>query len=310
MLFRSLSVPADRIIVTAGAQHGLAICLGALLRPGDVLLTEPLTYPGIRAVAELFTLRLRSVAQDDEGVLPEALESACREDSPRALYCMPTLQNPTATIMSAERRQAIAAILRKYRLPVIEDDIYRFLLDAPPPLSALVPELGHYLLGSSKSIAPGLRVGFLAVPEGQSAPFIAALRATTWMASPIAAEVAARWIGDGTAAALADTQRKAAIERQKIARRLLDGFDYRAHPSSFFGMLHLPANWRASDLVSAASRRGVRLRAAEAFSTDQPAPSAIRLCVCGIADVARLVEGIGRVVALLREGPTADNLLV
>ena len=83
---------------------------------------------------------------------------------------------------------------------------------------------------------------------------------------------------------------------------MLDGFDYRAHPSSYFGMLHLPANWSAGDLVSAAARRGVRLRAAEAFTTDQPAPSAIRLCVCGIADAARLAEGLGRVVALLREG--------
>jgi DNA-binding transcriptional MocR family regulator len=305
-----LSVPADRIIVTAGAQHGLAICLGALLRPGDVLLTEPLTYPGIRAVAELFKLRIRSVAQDDEGILPEALESACREDSPRALYCMPTLQNPTGAIMSAERRRAIAAVLRKYRLPVIEDDIYRFLTDAPPPLSGLVPELGHYLLATSKCIAPGLRVGFLAVPDGQSAPFIAALRGTTWMAPPITAEIATRWINDGTAQALSEGQRKAAIERQKIARRLLADFDYRAHPSSFFGMLHLPATWRASDLVNAAARRGLRLRAAEAFSTDQQAPSAIRLCICGIADVSRLVEGIGRLIGLLREGPTPDNLLV
>ena len=305
-----LSVPADRIIVTTGAQHGLAICLGALLRPGDVLLTEPLTYPGIRAVAELFKLRIRSVAQDDEGILPDALDLACREDSARALYCMPTLQNPTGAVMSAERRQAIATVLRKYRLPVIEDDIYRFLTDAPPPLSAFVPELGHYLLGCSKSIAPGLRVGFLAVPEDQSAPFIAALRGTTWMAPPISAEIAARWIGDGTAAGLAEAQRKAAIERQKIAHRLLAGFDYRAHPHSFFGMLHLPGAWRAGDLVSAAARRGVRLRAAETFSTDQPAPSAIRLCICGIADVARLVDGIGRIVTLLREGPTADNLLV
>ena len=93
------------------------------------------------------------MAQDDEGILPDALDLACREDSARALYCMPTLQNPTGAVMSAERRQAIATVLRKYRLPVIEDDIYRFLTDAPPPLSAFVPELGHYLLGCSKSIA-------------------------------------------------------------------------------------------------------------------------------------------------------------
>ncbi len=305
-----LSVPADRIIVTASAQHGLTICLGALLRPGDLLLTEPLTYPGIRAVAELFKLRIRSVAQDEGGIRPDALEAAAREESPRALYCMPTLQNPSGTTMSAERRQAIAAILRKYRLPAIEDDTYGFLVDAPPPLTTFTPDLGHYLLGTSKSMAPGLRVGFLAVPPGQSAPFIAALRATTWMAPPISAEIAARWIGDGTAINLAETQRKAAIERQKLTRRLLDGFDYRAHPSSFFGMLHLPAPWRAGDFVGAAARRGVRLRAAETFGTDQPAPSAIRLCICGLADVDRLVEGVGRVVALLREGPTADNLIV
>jgi DNA-binding transcriptional MocR family regulator len=305
-----LSVPSERIVVTAGAQHGLAICLGALLRPGDVLLTEPLTYPGIRAVAELFKLRIQSVAMDDDGILPEALEAACRDGAPRALYCIPTLQNPSGSIMSHERRAAIAAILRKYRLPIIEDDIYRFLVDAPPPLSAYVPELGHYLLGSSKGIAPGLRVGFLAVPQGQSAPFIAALRGTTWMAPPISAEIATRWINDGTAAALGRAQREAAIERQKIAQRMLTGFDYRAHPNSFFGMLYMPPNWRAADLVNAAARQGIRLRAAEAFSTDQTAPQAIRLCICGLADVSRLIEGIGRIAGLLHEGPTADNLLV
>jgi DNA-binding transcriptional MocR family regulator len=305
-----ISVPSERIIVTAGAQHGLAICLGALLRPGDLLLTEPLTYPGIRAVAELFKIRIQSVAIDDEGILPEALEAACREGSPRALYCIPTLQNPSGAVMSHERRGSIAAILRKYRLPIIEDDIYRFLVDAPPPLSAYVPELGHYLLGSSKGIAPGLRVGFLAVPQGQSAPFIAALRGTTWMAPPLSAEIATRWINDGTAAALGRAQREAAIERQKIARRMLTGFDYRAHPNSFFGMLYMPANWRAADLVNAAARQGIRLRAAEAFGTDQAAPQAIRLCICGLADVSRLIEGIGRIASLLHEGPTADNLLV
>jgi DNA-binding transcriptional MocR family regulator len=250
------------------------------------------------------------VAIDEEGILPEALEAACREGSPRALYCIPTLQNPSGAVMSHERRGSIAAILRKYRLPIIEDDIYRFLVDAPPPLSAYVPELGHYLLGSSKGIAPGLRVGFLAVPQGQGAPFIAALRGTTWMAPPLSAEIAARWINDGTAAALGRAQREAAIERQKIARRMLTGFDYRAHPNSFFGMLYMPANWRAADLVNAAARQGIRLRAAEAFGTDQAAPQAIRLCICGLADVSRLIEGIGRIASLLHEGPTADNLLV
>jgi DNA-binding transcriptional MocR family regulator len=305
-----LSVPAEQVIVTAGAQHGLAIVLGALLRPGDLLLTEALTYPGIRAVAELYRLRLKGVAMDEEGLRPDHLEAICREEQPSALYCMPSLQNPTGAVMSPERRHAIAGIARRYQLALLEDDIHGFLAAAQPPLSALVPELGHYLLGTSKSLAPGLRVGFLAVPPGRTAPFIATVRATNWMAPPLLTEVAARWIADGTAAELAAAQLKAAVERQRLARRILAGQDYRAHPHSFFGMLHMPARWRAADLVAAAARQGLRLRAADAFSVEPRAPEAIRLCIGAPAEMSRLADGLGRLAALLAEGPTADNLIV
>src|SRR5262249_20225761 len=150
------------------------------LRPGDLLLTEALTYPGIRSAAELYRLRLKGVAMDADGLKPEALEAICREEQPAALYCMPNLQNPTGAVMPLERRQAVAAIARKYQLAVLEDDIHGFLTATQPPLTVLVPELGHYLVGTSKSLAPGLRVAFLAVPPARMAPFIATLRATNW----------------------------------------------------------------------------------------------------------------------------------
>ncbi|MEA2778923.1 MAG: hypothetical protein QOK29_467 [Rhodospirillaceae bacterium] len=307
---QGLDVAADQVIVTAGAQHALAVILGALLQPGDLLLCENLTYPGIRAAAELYKLRLKGVAMDEHGLKPEELETICRDEAPRALYCMPTLQNPTGIVMPPERRGAIAEILRKYQLPLIEDDTHCFLASEGPPLSARVPELAHYLLSTSKSIAPGLRVGFVAVPVGQTAPFIAALRASCWMAPPLLVEVVARWIGDGTADRLAAAQLKAAAERQTLTRRMLDGFDWRSHPRSFFGMLHLPAGWRASDFVAAAARRGLRLRAADAFGVQHRAPEAIRLCIGGPIDCDRLGEALTHIVDLLREGPSADNLIV
>src|SRR5215472_1250910 len=76
-----LEVPADRVIVTAGAQHGLCIVAGTLLKPGDLLLSEGLTYPGLRAVGELFKLRLKGLPLDDGGIIPEALESICRTEA-------------------------------------------------------------------------------------------------------------------------------------------------------------------------------------------------------------------------------------
>ncbi|HZT20948.1 MAG TPA: PLP-dependent aminotransferase family protein [Dongiaceae bacterium] len=305
-----LEVPPDRIIVTAGAQHGLCIAVGALMQPGDLLLSESLTYPGLRAIAELLRVRVKGVAMDERGLLPEALESACRSESPRALYCMPALQNPTGAIMPLERRGALAEILRRHRVALIEDDIYGFLGNELPPLSALLPELAHYVVGTSKSLGPGLRIGFLAVPPGSNAAYIGALRATNWMAPPLLAEIVARWIADGTAAGLADAQRRAAGERQALAQRLLAGFDYRAHPLSFYGMLHLPPPWRAADFVAAGARRGLRLRSAETFAVDQAPPEAVRICVSAVEDIKTLAEGLGRVAALLRDGPSADNLVV
>ena len=307
---QGLTVPPEQVVVTLGAQHGLAIALRRLTEPGDLVLTESLTYSGIKAIAELFKLRLKGVAMDEHGLLPDALEKLCRKEKPRALICIPNLQNPTGAIMPAKRREAIAAIALKHRLPVIEDDAYGFLASERPLLTELLPELGHYVVGTSKSMAPGLRVGFLAFPKDGSVPFLAALRATVWMVPPLAAEVVARWIADGTADALAQSQRESAIERQRLAREMLAGFDYRAHPKSFFGMLHLPTRWRAGDLVAAGARRGIRLRGVDTFAIDGPALNAIRLCVSSAGDMTRLSEGLGRLTALLREGPGNDGFVV
>jgi DNA-binding transcriptional MocR family regulator len=305
-----LSVAPEQVLITLGAQHAISVVLRGLTKPGDLLLTESLTYSGIKATAAALNLRLRGLPMDDEGLLPDGLEAACSTERAGALFCMPNLQNPTGAIMSPARREAIAAIALKHRLPVIEDDVYGFLAGERPTLTELLPDLGHYVVGTSKSMAPGLRVGFLALPKGRDAAFLAAFRATIWMAPPLTAEIVTRWIVDGAADTLAEAQRSATVERQALTARLLEGFDYRAHPSSFFGLLHMPAPWRANDLVAAAARRGLRLRGAEVFATDLPPPEAIRLCVSAVSSAEQLGEGLARLVSLLREGPASDGLVV
>ena len=107
-----LGLPADpdHIVLTAGAQHGLATSLAALVKPGDTLLVEDLTYSGIRLLSQQMHFKLKGVAMDAEGLKPEALEAACRTTRATVLYCMPRLQNPTSAVMSEKRRRLIAAV--------------------------------------------------------------------------------------------------------------------------------------------------------------------------------------------------------
>ena len=140
-----LGVPAEanRIIVTNGAQHGMAVTFLAVARPGDVVLTEALTYPGMKELANQFGLRLHGVAMDGEGMRTDAFAEACRTLAPKALYTTPTLQNPTAVLMGEQRRREIVAIAREHNVTIVEDDVYGFLLgnERPPAMAELAPDI-------------------------------------------------------------------------------------------------------------------------------------------------------------------------
>ncbi|TDI46248.1 MAG: PLP-dependent aminotransferase family protein [Acidobacteria bacterium] len=153
-----LDAAAERVVVTSGAQHAMAIVFSALTNPGDTVLTGELNYSGMKSLANFLHIRLRGLAMDEEGIRADALEAACATTDAKALYCMPTLQNPTAVVMSERRRQEIAAIAESYGLAVVEDDSYGFLLPEVKALSAYATTKKNffYLTGTSKSLAPGL----------------------------------------------------------------------------------------------------------------------------------------------------------
>src|SRR6266851_2558628 len=146
-----LATTPEQVVATAGGQHAMFCVIGALARPGDTLAVEALTYPGLRALANLLHLRLTPIALDGEGLIPEALEAACRAAPVRALYTMPTLHNPTTATMPVARRKALAEVARRHDLALLEDDVYGFLLDAPlPPLAHFAPERVFYITSTSK----------------------------------------------------------------------------------------------------------------------------------------------------------------
>lgn len=302
---RGINAPADQIVVICGAQHGICAALMALAEPGEVILTESLTWPGTRALANLLQLTIKPVEMDEGGLVPDALDAACRANGARLLYIQPTLHNPTSITLSVDRRQAIARIAERYGLTIIEDDVYGQLPpQPPPPVAVFAPDRTVYLTASSKSVAPGLRVGFASLPEDRIMRFAAAGRAISWMAPPVMAELLARWIDDGSVSAITARIREDVAERQAIAAQLLSDFTSTMSPGSFHVWLTLPAPWRAPECVAAAKMRGLALAPTELFVPGRgDPPDGLRISLTAPASHADLARGLTTLAALLRDRP-------
>lgn len=303
---RGYDADPDCLIVTSGAQQALTIALGALTQAGDSLLVEELTYPGIKNLARLFGLRLQPVAMDEAGIDPDSLAVAAEQSGARVLYCMPNAHNPTTATLSLERRHALAAIARERGVVLIEDDLFpRSASAARPALAEVCPEQTVYISSLSKTVAPGLRVGSIAAPPRLLPDLVAVTQATSWMAPPLMAELASRWIEDGTVAELAAERERVTGRLHRIAETVLAELPYRAEPHNAHIWLPLEAPWSGTEFAAKAADRQILVSPAEHFAIDPArAPAAIRLCLAS-SDEPKLRRALSDLVTLAagRPGP-------
>ena len=295
----------ERTIIAGGAHQAIVIAFAALARPGDTALVEALTYAGVCHVAERCGVRLHGLAMDDEGLLPDALDAACRADGARLLFVNPTMHNPTTATMSLARREAIATLARKHDLIVIEDDVYgRLPEERPAPIAALAPERTVYVGSAAKSVAPGLRFGVLLSPKHLFQRVADAQHDLFLTCPPLMAELFTQLLRDGTAERLAARQRQEAAVRQRLARDVLGTHAYHAQPTSYHLWLPLPAPWRTTEFVEAVAERGVAVDPASAFAIDRAlAPHAARVSLSAAAGHDRLRRGLRILAGALDETP-------
>ena len=305
---RPLTVSEDRVLVCPGVQSALLAVLGNLARPGDVVLCEALTYPGLRAIAGQLGLRLVGVPLDDDGIDPDALAKLCAEHHPKALYCNPVLLNPAAVTLSDERRHRVVQIARRHNLPIIEDDAYGLLPShRPPALAALAPELTYYLCGFSKSLGAGLRIAYLALPSARLRSRLAVtLRATTVMASPITAALASCWVQDGTADLALTLTRRESQARQELVAEILAGADYRSHPEAFHVWLRMPPAWSRVAFAARLRAQGINVVVRDAFAVNGKPPEAVRLCLGGPASRQDLGQALHVIADALQQPGAAS----
>jgi DNA-binding transcriptional MocR family regulator len=301
-------VDAKHLVISAGTQAALAALLGCLVKPGDVVLTEALTYPGFRAAAALFGLTVVGVAMDQRGVTPDALAAACRRHKPRLVYLTPTIHNPTTASMTAARRREVAAAIEKANVVLVEDDAYGQLDPETATLASLIPERSYLAASLSKCIAPGLRVSLVAAPDPGAAAKLAG-GATTQMSTPLTAALAMRWLRDGSADTIIGAIRSEAEARQKLAARALAGHRFTAHRRGHHLWVPLPAGWSRAEFISHVERRGLAVVASDAFSVTPDAPHAIRVSLGAVPGRAELVRGLDILAAALGNAPAASQVI-
>lgn len=297
----------ERVMVTHGAQHALAGVLRTIARPGDTLLTEPLSYPGMVALARSLRLQVVGLEVDAQGILPDALDRAAQTFNTKLLFCCPTLHNPTTASMDTARREAIAAVVRKRRLLLMEDVVHAAALRQPPAaLSTLVPEQSFLMASFSKVMAPGLRVGYLEAPPQWLDKVASSIRADCWMVAPLMPEIATRWLEGGDAEHLIALQRQQIAERLALARRELSGIPMRWAEDFPHMWLPLPEPWRAGPFAAQLRRAGVLVRTMEHFAVGRsPVPDAVRISLNAAPSLEQLRQGLQTVVATLRQVPAA-----
>ncbi len=288
-----------QLLLTSGAQQALAVAFATSSRPGGVILTECLTYPGALTLAQVGKYRLMGVPTDIEGVMPAALDAilATTKETPSALYLTPTLHNPTGATMGLMRRQEIIKTCEKYNILIIEDDVYGLLKnESLPALVSLAPERTLYVTSLSKCLCPGLRVGMLLVPPQLVQKALFTLQATGLSVSALSCAVVEQWLYDGTAENMLSSIGAEALRRLAVARRYLSRWMTEPSGKSFHVWLSMPRS-EAERIVEGMAQEGVLLTAPASVLVDgTDSESGIRLCL-GVPSL----EELHRALAIMKQ---------
>jgi DNA-binding transcriptional MocR family regulator len=304
-----INVEASDVVVTAGAHVALLTVLGAIAEPREAVMAEQINYALLGATLRNSYLEALPIEMDAEGLLPEAFERAARSGRSRILYLVPSLQNPTTTTMNRPRREAIVAIARKYDITIIEDDIFR-LLDArtqPATFYTLAPERTYHITGLSKVLAPGLRIGFVAVPNRHDHILKSHIRTASSRSIGITAEMARYWIETGIAETILIRIRNELAARRALFLETFRNCGLRCQPAAPYAWLELPEWWTAGRFSTVLAARGIKVTPGNAFQLGATTVSHhVRICFGGGGQSFHLRQAFESIRTLMNERDDGD----
>lgn len=251
--------PAEGSIVpTLGGHAAILSVIAAVTAPGDRVAVDQLTYSSIARSANLIGRRIVAVDMDGDGTDPGDFERLCAQQHPKLAFLIPGLQNPTLTVMPESRRREIVEIARKHNVWLVEDAIYAGLLeDQPVSIAEMAPERTFHVGGLSKTVAAGVRAGWVACPPHLAPRVQIAYKMLTGGNPFLMAELAARLVLSGEADAIRARVRAELQLRENLARERLAGHDFVSDSRAPFLWLKLPEPWLSGTFRQAAANEGV-----------------------------------------------------
>jgi 2-aminoadipate transaminase len=296
----------DELLITSGAIEALELIGKTFLDPGDLVVVEAPTYLGAIMACRSFEADVRAVPMDDHGLEVDELERRLAEGlRPKLLYTIPDHQNPAGVSMSAERRELLIELARRYGFLIVEDVAYRelgFEDDAAPSLWSLAPDVVLQAGTTSKTFFPGVRLGWAVGPSEVSMQLVNAKQNTDQCAGALGQRlfeeyVRRSWIEEQLAQSRALYRRKCERTLAALERAMPSDVRWTKPRGGFFTWLTLPGR-DATSLAKRAVDRGVGIVPGLPFFPDGRGTDNVRLSF-SMVDEAQIDDGVERLAALV-----------
>jgi DNA-binding transcriptional MocR family regulator len=298
---RGMTAHEDQIVLTAGGQNALHAIFRTLFQTGDAICAGRHCYPGMMAIASRMGLRIVPIDADRDGLDPDQLERALKRGA-RAVYIVPTNDNPTTLTTTLERKHTLADVVQRCGSVIVEDDAYGCLPTEPiKTLCAIAPDVTWHISSVSKIISPALRIAHVRVPLPSDAKRVSIdIHETAIMAPPLSAALVTRWLEDGTFAEIVAGVRRESVARQKIVRRSFEGTHYESHPEGYHMWLQTKSADQVLRIIHAATPFGLSVVPAQAFASGPRMDNnAVRISIGGALTHSRLSRAIGDIAQSL-----------
>lgn len=310
---RGISAGINDILITSGSGQAIDLVNNLLLEPGDTVLVEEFSYAGALRKLRSRNINVVGIPLDEQGIRTDKLQElltslAADHITPKYIYTIPTVQNPTGAILGLERRQQVIALAKQFGTLIVEDECYADIIwsgEAPPALFALQPDRVIHIGSFSKSLAPAVRVAYLtAVPAILNQ--IVALKndgGTGALDQMIVAEYFSEHFAGHIASLTRALHLKLGILEQRLRAELGDIATLWLPQGGIFLWLQLPEGVDTRELVAPAAELGIAFNPGTDWAADaEGAKRWLRLCFA-LADERELITGVNQLAALIRQHP-------
>ncbi len=293
------------VVPTLGGHAALIAIIAAVTNPGDKVAFEQLTFSSIARSTNLIGRRSITIDSTSGTIDPESFERLCAQQHPKLVFLMPTIHNPTLTISPEQERREIVSIARKYNVWLIEDNIYGSLLDhGPTPLAELAPERTFHVGSLSKTVAAGVRGGWVSCPANLASRITTSHKMVTGGMPFLLADLSARLVLSGEAAAIRTRVKAEIAEREALARRHFAGLDFTSNADIPFLWMKLPEPWLSGNFKKAGENEGVLIEDEDEFKSgrSERAFHRIRVAFSVPGTMAEVESGLLAICRLLDSG--------